>query len=49
VYPSAKTAGDRDMQPFLAESRGLNTLNVMDLTNPRTTMNSSGVAKRMKS
>ena len=37
------------MQPFLTESRGLNILNVMDLTNPRTTMNLDGAAKQMKS
>ena len=49
MCPSAKTAGGGDMQSFLAESRGLNALNVIDLTNPRTTVNSGGAAKRMKS
>jgi len=49
VCPSAKTAEGGDTQPFLAESRDLNALNVMDLTNLRTIMNSGGVAEQMKS
>jgi len=45
VCPSAKIAEGGIMQHFLAEYRVLNTLNVMDLTNQRITMNLGGAAK----